>query len=61
MTHNCGHTATYFYGNGLCFNSVSAHFQSHHTGFGVYWFVLVEDEIAHAVVYLFAVKVLNAL
>ena len=40
----------YFHWDGLHLEAVLAHFQAHHTSLTVQGFLLVEDEIAHAVV-----------
>ena len=61
MAYDCGYAGTNFHWNGLGFYIVGAHFQSHHTGFCVEWFLLVEDKVAHAVVYLLAMKILDGL
>ena len=51
----------YFHWDGLHFETVLAHFQTHHTGLAVQWFVLVEDEVAHAVIDLVTTVVLDGL
>ena len=40
----------YFHRDGLHFEAVLTHFQTYHTGLAVQGFVLVEDEVAHAVI-----------
>ena len=61
MAYDCGYAGANFHRNGLGFYIIGAHFQLHHTGFCVDRFLLVEDKISHAVVYLFALKLLDGL
>ena len=51
----------YFHWDGLHFEAVLTHFQTYHTGLAVQGFVLVEDEVAHAVIDLVAAVVLDGL
>jgi hypothetical protein len=51
----------YFYRDGLHIEAVLAYLQAHHTGLAVQGFVLVEDEIAHAVIDLMTTVVLDGL
>lgn len=61
MPSDCRYAITYFYWYCLCFYIVAAHFQFHNTCFGVQWFVLVEDKVAHAVVDFLAMKIFDGL
>ena len=61
MVYNCGYTVANLYGNGLSFEPVFAHTESHHAGLTVERSGGVEDEIADAVVYLLAMKILDGL
>ena len=51
----------YFHRDGFHFEAVAAHSQTHHAGLAVQRLVLVEDEVAHAVVDLVAAVVLDGL
>ena len=51
----------YFHRNGLHFEAVLTHFQAHHTGLAVQGFVLVEDEVAYAVIDFVAAVFLDGL
>ena len=51
----------YFHRDGLHFEAVLTHFQTYHTGLAVQGFVLVEDEVAHAVIDLMAAVFLDGL
>ena len=51
----------YFHRDGLHFETVLTHFQTHHTGLAVQGLVLVEDEVAHAVIDLVAAVFLDGL
>ena len=51
----------YFHGDGLHFETVATHSQPYHTGLAVQGFVLVEDEVANAVVDLTTTIVLDGL
>ena len=51
----------YFHGDGLHFETVTPHSQPYHTGLAVQGFVLVEDEVAHAVIDLSAAIVFDGL
>ena len=61
MVYNCGYTVANLYGNGLGFEPSFAHTESHHAGLTVERSGGVEDEIADAVVYLLAMKILDGL
>ena len=51
----------YFHRDGFHFEALGTHFQAHHTGLAVQGLVLVEDEVAHAVIDLVAAIVLDSL
>ena len=51
----------YFHRDAFHFEAVAAHSQTHHAGLAVQGFVLVEDEVAHAVIDLVAAVVLDGL
>ena len=51
----------YFHGDGLHFETVATHSQPNHTGLVVQGLVLVEDEVANAVVDLTTTVVLDGL
>ena len=51
----------YFHGDGLHFETVATHSQAHHTSLAVQGFVLVEDEVAHAVIDLMTAVFLDGL
>ena len=61
MVYDCGYAVAYFYRNGLGFEPVFAHTESHHACLTVERSGGVEDEIADAVVYLLAKKFLDGL
>ena len=61
MVYDCGYAVAYFYRNGFGFEPVFAHTYSHHAGLTVERSGGVEDEIAYAVVYLLAQKLLDRL
>ena len=61
MVYDCGYAVANFDGNGLGFDTVLAHTYSHHAGLTVERTGGVEDEIAYAVVYLLAQKLLDRL
>ena len=51
----------YFHRDGFHFEAVAAHSQTHHAGLAVQGLVLVEDEVAHAVIDLMAAVFLDGL
>ena len=51
----------YFHRDGFHFEAVLAYLQTHHAGLAVQRLVLVEDEVAHAVIDLVAAIVLDSL
>ena len=61
MVYDCGYAVANFDGNGLGFEPSFAHTESHHAGLTVERSGGVEDEIADAVVYLLAQKLLDGL
>ena len=61
MVYDCGYAVAYFYRNSLEIKAVFAHTESHHACLTVERSGGVEDEIADAVVYLFAMKILDGL
>ena len=61
FTFYIGYAMAYFHWDGLHLEAVVSHFQAHHTGLAVQGFVLVEDEVAHAVIDLMTTVVLDGL
>lgn len=61
LFYQIGRASAYFHRDSLCFHAIFPDMQTHDTGFRIKGFLLVENEVAYAVINLVTMKIFDGL